>query len=98
MTNAQTTETAKTTTLPAGVLLALTLALTLALALLAVERPASASGTTFVVNSTADTDDATPDGTCASCTLREAIKEANNNNDPSQVDTIKFNIREPASR
>jgi len=92
MTNAQTTETAKTTTLPAGVLLALTLALTLALALLAVERPASASGTTFVVNSTADTDDATPDGACTSCTLREAIKEANNNNDPSQVDTIKFNI------
>jgi CSLREA domain-containing protein len=60
--------------------------------LLAVEGPASAAGTTFTVTSTADTDDATPDGACTSCTLREAIQEANHNNDPAQVDTIRFNI------
>jgi CSLREA domain-containing protein len=48
--------------------------------------------TTFTVNSTADTGDATPDGTCDTCTLREAIQEANaNNNDPT-VDLIDFAI------
>jgi CSLREA domain-containing protein len=46
----------------------------------------------FVVNSTADTGDATPDGTCDTCTLREAIEETNaNNNDPT-VDVINFAI------
>ena len=50
--------------------------------------PASAS-TTFTVNSTGDTGDATPDGTCDTCTLREAIQEANQTADP---DTIEFGI------
>ena len=35
-------------------------------------KPAHSVGP-FVVNSTADTGDATPDGTCDTCTLREAI-------------------------
>ena len=42
---------------------------------------------TFTVNSTADTGDATPDGTCNTCTLREAIQEANPN---GESDTIGF--------
>ena len=48
---------------------------------------------TFVVDSTADTGDATPDGTCSStCTLREAMQEASaNNNDPT-VDVVNFAI------
>jgi CSLREA domain-containing protein len=50
--------------------------------------PAHAA-TTFTVNSTADTGDATPDGTCDTCTLREAIQEANF---VSGADTINFNI------
>ena len=50
--------------------------------------PAHAA-TTFTVNSTADTGDATPDGTCDTCTLREAIQEANF---VSGADTIAFNI------
>ena len=45
-----------------------------------VAGPASASAT-FTVNSTADTGDATPDGSCddgsGDCTLRAAIQEAN---------------------
>jgi CSLREA domain-containing protein len=44
--------------------------------LLVVARSAHAD-TTFTINSTADTGDATPDGTCDTCTLREAIQEAN---------------------
>lgn len=56
----------------------------------AVASPAWA--TTFTVNSTADTGDASTDGTCDSCTLREALQEANaNNNDPT-VDVINFAI------
>jgi CSLREA domain-containing protein len=47
---------------------------------------------TFTVNSTADTEDATPDGNCSSCTLREAIQEANANNNPTESDRINFNI------
>jgi CSLREA domain-containing protein len=55
------------------------------------ERPTHAAAP-FTVNSTADTGDATPDGTCDTCTLREAIQEANaNNNDPT-VDLIDFAI------
>jgi CSLREA domain-containing protein len=54
-------------------------------------KPAHSVGP-FVVNSTADTGDATPDGTCDTCTLREAIEETNaNNNDPT-VDVINFAI------
>lgn len=53
-------------------------------------QPAHASST-FTVNSTADTEDATPDGACNSCTLREAIQEANATVD---ADTINFNIPE----
>jgi len=53
-------------------------------------KPAHA--VTFTVNSTADTGDATPDRTCSTCTLREAIQEAMaNNNDPT-VDVINFAI------
>ena len=51
-------------------------------------NPAHAA-TTFTVNSTADTGDAIPDGTCDTCTLREAIQEANF---VSGADTINFNI------
>jgi CSLREA domain-containing protein len=60
-------------------------------ALVMVAGPAWAD--TFVVNSTADTGDTTPDGTCSStCTLREAMQEAMaNNNDPT-VDVINFAI------
>jgi trimeric autotransporter adhesin len=50
-------------------------------------KPAHA--VTFTVNSTADTGDATPDGTCDTCTLREAIQEANF---VSGADTINFAI------
>jgi len=48
---------------------------------------------TFVVNSTADTPDATLNGTCAdasgNCTFRAAIQEANNT---TALDAISFNI------
>ena len=58
--------------------------------LVVVASPAWA--TTFTVNSIQDTGDTTPDGTCDTCTLREAIQEANaNNNDPT-VDVINFDI------
>jgi CSLREA domain-containing protein len=61
-------------------------------------RPAHAAD--FTVNSTGNAGDATPDGTCDSnptasvtCTLREAIQEANaNNNGATITDTIEFNI------
>jgi uncharacterized repeat protein (TIGR01451 family)/CSLREA domain-containing protein len=53
---------------------------------------AVATNETFVVNSTADTGDATPDGACddgnGKCTLREAIDEANSTTGA----TIQFNI------
>jgi CSLREA domain-containing protein len=49
---------------------------------------------TFTVNSTADTGDSIPDGTCSStCTLREASA---NNNDP-RVDVINSSIRAATS-
>ena len=55
-----------------------------------------AQAVTFTVNSTADADDPTPDGTCDSnpgpgvvCTLREALREANA---LAGTDTIDFNI------
>jgi CSLREA domain-containing protein len=50
-------------------------------------KPAHA--VTLTVNSTADTGDATPEGTCSTCTLREAIQEATF---VSGADTINFNI------
>ena len=61
------------------------------LMLVALSSPAHAS-TTFTVNSTANTRDSSPDGTCDSCTLREAIQEANSNNNPTETDRINFNI------
>jgi CSLREA domain-containing protein len=61
------------------------------LMLLALSSPAHAS-TTFIVNSTANTGDPSPDGTCETCTLREAIQEANNNSNPTETDQINFNI------
>jgi trimeric autotransporter adhesin len=63
----------------------------MAVTFLAVANPVWA--TTFTVNSTEDTGDTTPDGTCDTCTLREAIQEANaNNNDATVVDAIHFRI------
>jgi CSLREA domain-containing protein len=60
-------------------------------------KPAHAA--TFTVNSTADTGDTTPDGTCDSdptatvvCTLREAMQEASANNNAPTVDVINFAI------
>ena len=45
----------------------------------------------FTVDSTADTGDNTPDGTCSSpCTLREAIQESNAT--PDNPDTINFAV------
>jgi CSLREA domain-containing protein len=53
----------------------------------------------FVVNSTADTADATLDGTCATsagvCTLRAALQEANSR---AGHDTIEFNISGSGAR
>ena len=54
------------------------------------EKPTHAA-TAFTVNSTADTGDATPDGTCDTCTLREAIQEANANGN-TVADIIDFDI------
>lgn len=51
-------------------------------------KPAQAAAT-FTVNSTADTEDATPDGVCNTCTLREAIQESNA---LAEADTINFAI------
>jgi CSLREA domain-containing protein len=59
-------------------------------ALVTVASPAWA--TTFTVNSTADTGDTTPDGACNTCTLREAIQEANTNANAPTVDVIEFEI------
>src|SRR5215210_4562568 len=60
-------------------------------------KPAHA--VTFTVNSTADTGDTTPDGTCDSdptatvvCTLREAMQEASANNNAPTVDVVNFAI------
>jgi hypothetical protein len=65
--------------------------------LLVVAAPAWA--TTFTVNSTADTGDTIPEGTCDSdptatvvCTLREAMQEASFNNNAPTVDIINFAI------
>jgi hypothetical protein len=65
--------------------------------LLVVAAPAWA--TTFTVNSTADTSDTIPEGTCDSdptatvvCTLREAMQEASFNNNAPTVDIINFAI------
>jgi CSLREA domain-containing protein len=60
------------------------------IALIALASPAWA--TTFTVNSTADTGDATPDGTCDTCTLREAMQEASANDNAPTVDVINFSI------
>jgi CSLREA domain-containing protein len=54
------------------------------------DTPAHAA--TFTVNSTSDTGDATPDGACDTCTLREAIQEANNAATSPGADTINFAI------
>jgi CSLREA domain-containing protein len=78
--------------------LVLALVLTLLVAFGVVGTAAMAIPTdvsTFTVNSTADTGDASPDGTCDSCTLREAIQEADFNNNPAESDRIKFNISGP---
>jgi len=59
---------------------------------------AHAAPATFVVNSVADGDDAnTGDGVCETstpgeCTLRAALRQANDNSNPADMDTIEFNI------
>ena len=65
------------------------LAVTFALLLFGLQAAKPAHAKTFTVNSTADTGDTTPDGTCDTCTLREAIQEANF---VSGADTINFAI------
>jgi parallel beta-helix repeat protein len=62
----------------------------MAATLFAVANPAWA--TTFTVNSTADTGDTTPDGTCNTCTLSEAMQEATFNDNAPTVDVINFSI------
>jgi len=47
----------------------------------------SAFGATFTVTSSGDGGDPTPDGSCGSCTLREAVDEAN---DTPASDTVVF--------
>jgi CSLREA domain-containing protein len=75
-------------------ILLLTTAMTAALlAGLMVSTPASAIATPFTVNTTADSATPTTAGCdAAECTLREAIEEANANNNAPMIDTITFNI------
>ena len=54
--------------------------------------PPARASSTFTVDSIDDTGDADPDGVCGSCTLREAIQEANSNANPAEVDRIDFDI------
>ncbi len=79
---------------------ALVVGLMMAVVMLLVEgsRPAEADGWDFLVNSTADGEDANPgDGFCATarnkCTLRAAIQETNaHDNTGTEFDTIGFTI------
>ncbi|HEY6713548.1 MAG TPA: CSLREA domain-containing protein [Rubrobacter sp.] len=71
-----------------GVLAAGILGVALLIGGLAQAMPADAS-TSFTATSTADTGDATPEGICDTCTLREAIQEANAT---PGTDTINFAI------
>jgi CSLREA domain-containing protein len=75
-------------------ILLLTTAMTAALvAGLIASTPASAIATPFIVNTTADPGTPTTVGCdAAECTLREAIEEANANNNAPTIDTITFNI------
>jgi CSLREA domain-containing protein len=59
-----------------------------------VAPPAQAASHTFTVTTTADIGDATPDGVCDSCSLREAIQEADFStvDNISDVDRINFAI------
>jgi hypothetical protein len=69
-------------------------------AMLLAAKPSYAASTTFTVDSTVDASDAIQaDNICDAdlssarvCTLRAAIEEANTNNNPMEVDRIKFNI------
>src|SRR3954447_12710061 len=79
----------------------LTCAFACALALFAT---AAAQATTFNVNSTADTSDATPDGICddgaGACTLRAAIDEANkpdSGDDVIQLNAERYTISQGSS-
>jgi CSLREA domain-containing protein len=63
--------------------------------------PQARAVSTFTVNRTADTPDANPSNTVCDvnptasgnqCTLRAAIQEANDNNNPTETDLINFNI------
>jgi hypothetical protein len=63
------------------------------LAGLMISTPASAIATPFTVNTTADPATPTTAGCdAAECILREAIEEANANNNAPMIDTITFNI------
>ena len=79
----------------AGTLAFFVLALLVAVLIGLVLEAKPAQADTFTVNSTGDAEDATPDGTCDSCTLREAIQEANF---VSGADTIEFNISRAMAR
>lgn len=61
-------------------------------AMLLAANPSYAAGTTFTVNSTADTQELTPGLTGDVITLRDAIARANSNANPSEVDRINFDI------
>src|SRR5215218_6006434 len=81
------------------------LALLVALAMVGLLAPrAYAAPSTFTVNLTANTPDANlsnavcdvnPTASGNQCTLRAAIQQANDNNNPTEVDRINFNISGP---
>src|ERR687898_3056273 len=85
----------KTTVLMVGI------ALLAALLMVGLLAPQARAVSTFTVNLTADTPDANlsntvcdvnPTATGNQCTLRAAIQEANDNNNPTETDQITFNI------
>lgn len=85
----------KTTVLMVGI------ALLAALVMVGLLAPQARAVSTFTVNLTADTPDANLSNTVCDvnptaqgnqCTLRAAIQEANDNNNPTETDQINFNI------
>jgi CSLREA domain-containing protein len=98
MTNTKTTTTTKVSHYFTALV---ALALMASLLVAAVARPSYAAPSTFIVNLTADTPDANlsnavcdvnPTVSGNQCTLRAAIQEANDNNNPTEQDLINFNI------
>ena len=68
------------------------IAIVMAFVVVCLLAPPARASSTFIVDSIDDTGDADPDGVCSSCTLREAIQEANANGNPAEVDHIDFDI------